>query len=110
MDEQAGRPGMTARPPDPLTHYWYQRPAAHEPAPEYGVLRAERPAARVQLSNGNTAWLLTRHEDVRAALANPKLSTWHQFTVFGSSRHGRYMNPGHFIHMDSPDHEVIRRM
>ena len=95
--------------PDPLTAYWFQR-AGSAPPPEYGWLRPERPAARVTLANGNTAWLLTRHEDVRTALAHPKLSTWHQFSVFGSAREERYMSPGHFIHMDSPDHEVIRRM
>ncbi|MBC7301855.1 MAG: cytochrome P450 [Nocardia sp.] len=39
----------------------------------YARLRDEDPVVRAQLPNGETAWLLSRYADVRAAFADPRL-------------------------------------
>jgi nocardicin N-oxygenase len=43
-------------------------------SPRYAQLRARQPAARIALPDGTPAWLITRHQDVRAALADHRLS------------------------------------
>ncbi|MFC7328860.1 cytochrome P450 [Marinactinospora rubrisoli] len=48
-------------------------PGTPGPPCAYARLRADRPIARVRMPRGETAWLLTRYEDVRAALADPRL-------------------------------------
>jgi cytochrome P450 len=55
----------------PLT-YPFDPPAALEPAPEWARLRADCPVAPVQLASGDQVMLLTRYEDVRALLADPR--------------------------------------
>lgn len=42
--------------------------------PRYAELRAQDPVVRVRMPYGGEAWLLTRYEDVRRALADPRLS------------------------------------
>src|SRR5258708_218968 len=105
---------MSIAQPDPLPTYRFRRAGAWEPPAAYAWLRDERPAARVQLANGKTAWLLTRHEDARAALADRRLSAEEMHSVFDDVHEERtikrHAHPGHFITQDSPGHEVIRRM
>ncbi|MFM9368698.1 cytochrome P450 [Streptomyces sp. Da 82-17] len=49
--------------PDPL-----------EPSPEYAKLRSAEPVAPLTLPDGHRAWVVTRHEDVRTVLADPRFS------------------------------------
>ncbi|MGH3997923.1 MAG: cytochrome P450, partial [Pseudonocardiaceae bacterium] len=42
--------------------------------PEFAVLRQERPVCPVRVATGDEVWLVTRHADVRAALADRRLS------------------------------------
>ncbi|WP_280465563.1 amino acid adenylation domain-containing protein [Nocardia brasiliensis] len=49
-------------------------PGSTDPPSVYTRLRAEQPVVEAQLPNGETAWLLSRYEDVRAAFADPKLA------------------------------------
>jgi cytochrome P450 len=44
-----------------------------DPYPYYARLRAEAPVHRVRLPNRQTAWLITRYDDVLAALKDPRL-------------------------------------
>ncbi|MGY1455950.1 cytochrome P450 family protein [Streptomyces sp. SS8] len=41
---------------------------------EFGWLRGHQPVAKVRLESGDEAWLITRYEDVRAALTDPRFS------------------------------------
>ncbi|RWA06846.1 hypothetical protein EKO27_g8259, partial [Xylaria grammica] len=52
----------------------FTREKADDPPPLYAKLRQECPVSKVKLPSGNSAWLLTRHEDIRAALSSAKLS------------------------------------
>ncbi|RKH55640.1 cytochrome P450 [Corallococcus llansteffanensis] len=55
----------------PLPKDW-QHPL--DPPPEYKRLRKEAPVCPVRTWDGNTPWLVTRYEDVLAALGDPRLS------------------------------------
>ncbi|MFG2631491.1 cytochrome P450 [Streptomyces sp. NPDC048473] len=80
------------------------------PPPGYAALR-QGPPCKVRLPLGSQPWLLTRHADVRAALADPRLSA--------DSRNPDLpqvvpLPPGpsrvSFLRMDDPEHGVLRRM
>ncbi|MFC5824186.1 hypothetical protein [Nonomuraea insulae] len=45
-----------------------------DPPEQLGRLRAEQPITRVRLWDGTTPWLVTRYDDVRAVLADPRFS------------------------------------
>ncbi|TPQ16135.1 cytochrome P450 [Streptomyces sporangiiformans] len=45
-----------------------------EPDPRYAELRAGRPVCPVTVQNGKRAWLITRYEDARAALTDPRFT------------------------------------
>src|SRR5690606_1004681 len=53
--------------------YPLPQPDKTKPPPDYATLRAEEPVARIRLPNGAEAWLITRYEDVRRLLADPRL-------------------------------------
>ena len=52
--------------------YPFTNPTALEPPPEWARLRRERPVAPVTLPSGDTASLLTRYDDVRRMLSDPR--------------------------------------
>ncbi|MEV0742877.1 cytochrome P450 [Streptomyces sp. NPDC050549] len=58
---------------EPLS-YPLSPPAALEPPTEWMELRRRCPVAHVALPSGDEATLLTRYEDVRTALSDPRLS------------------------------------
>ncbi|WP_410600957.1 cytochrome P450 family protein [Amycolatopsis sp. lyj-90] len=47
---------------------------AEDPYALYALLRTQRPVTKVQVPGGPPAWLVTRYEDVRAGLADRRLS------------------------------------
>jgi len=44
-----------------------------DPYPLYAALREQAPVSRVRMPGGTETWLVTQYEDVRAALADPRL-------------------------------------
>jgi cytochrome P450 len=92
------------------------RDCPFDPPAEYRRLRDTDPVSRLGFPDGRTGWLLTRHADVRAVLADPRFS----------SRRGLLLNPvrqlppdfrdtiavspGQFIVMDPPEHTRYRRL
>lgn len=83
------------------------------PAPEFGVLRSRRPISRVALGDGSPVWLLTRHEDVRAVLRDPRFSsvtTRPGFPVYGLPGRDTPEFANAIIRMDAPEHLRLRRM
>ncbi|MFJ2091417.1 cytochrome P450 [Streptomyces sp. NPDC087901] len=89
--------------PEPLGAAFLARPAE-----ALAALRESCPVARVRTPAGRTAWLVTRAEDVRAGLLDPRLS------LSG----GRVPDPGvrrraldlTLVNYDPPDHTRIRRL
>lgn len=62
-----------AREVEPLS-YPLTAPSALEPARRWAELRETCPVAQVRLPSGDTARLLTRYDDVRTALCDPRFS------------------------------------
>ncbi|MFI2433159.1 cytochrome P450 [Streptomyces sp. NPDC018693] len=82
-----------------------------DPAPEYAKWRAEEPVRRVTVWGDNSPWLITRHEDARAVLADPRFSADATRDGFpGLSPRVPPRGPGQFFVMDPPDHTRLRRM
>ncbi|MFI5664478.1 cytochrome P450 [Streptomyces sp. NPDC051684] len=57
-----------------VRRYPFAQPAPLEAPGEWEVMRRECPVARVTLPSGDEATLLTRYDDVRSALSDPRLS------------------------------------
>src|SRR5689334_13120335 len=85
---------------------------AHE---VYAQLRADSPVRSIVLPTGATGWLVTRYEDVRRALADPRLSKGGIVSPIG------YRPPDvspevlagtqrHMLTTDPPDHTRLRRL
>jgi cytochrome P450 len=84
-----------------------------DPPPAYDRAREQDPVARVRLFDGTTAWMLTRHQDVRAVLQDRRFSADATLAGFPFLSPGRRElatgNPS-FIRMDDPEHARLRRM
>jgi cytochrome P450 len=77
------------------------------------ALRALAPVSRVRLWDGSTPWLLTRHADVRAILADPRVSAdvrRSRYPHTSAGAQARRAQAASFINMDDPDHARLRRM
>ncbi|MFD4603017.1 cytochrome P450 [Streptomyces sp. NPDC058464] len=82
-----------------------------DPAAEYGRWITERPLARVTLWGDAHPWLVTRHEDARAVLADPRFSSQNVRPGFpGLQPTPPPPTPGQLFAMDPPDHTRLRRM
>src|SRR5215469_1515910 len=55
----------------------FDRPGMLELAPKMLQLQESLPVARVRTPTGDEAWLVTRYEDVKALLADPRLGRTH---------------------------------
>ncbi|MGA5134353.1 cytochrome P450 [Streptomyces olivoreticuli] len=91
-----------------------QRTCPFSPPPELEQLRGTDPISRMRFADDSGGWLLTRHADVRAALADPRVSShpgkapqpWRNLAPEMRAEH--YL-PGFLIFMDPPDHTRYRR-
>ncbi|MFI1764910.1 cytochrome P450 [Streptomyces sp. NPDC020800] len=78
----------------------------------YRRLRDTAPVHRITGPDGTPAWLVTRYEDVRAALADPRLSLDKRNATAGTYK-GLSLPPAldaNLLNMDPPDHTRIRRL
>jgi len=60
---------------DSLVEAWgaFSEEEANDPYPLYAELRRQGPVRRVVLADGRPAWLVTRYEEARQALTDPRL-------------------------------------
>ncbi|QKV98291.1 cytochrome P450 (plasmid) [Streptomyces sp. NA02950] len=78
----------------------------------YRSLRTASPVHRIAGPDGQPAWLVTRYDDVRSALADPRLSLDKAHAREGSYR-GLALPPAldaNLLNMDPPDHTRLRRL
>ncbi|MFD6064038.1 cytochrome P450 [Rhodococcus wratislaviensis] len=87
------------------------RSCPFDPSPEYARLRREQPVAPGRMFRRLT-WLITRYDDVREALADPRLSADAMRPEFPLPLMSAFENSGlpSFIRMDAPRHDDLRRM
>ncbi|SEL29412.1 cytochrome P450 [Streptacidiphilus jiangxiensis] len=105
---------MTAVDPiDALTYPAARGGCPFAPPPAYQEALEQRPVTRISLWDGSRAWLVTRHEDVRAVMGDRRFSADARKPGFPFLSDGRRelaaQNPS-FIRMDDPEHARFRRM
>jgi cytochrome P450 len=92
-----------------------RRSSPCDPPAEYRHLREQEPVSRLAFPDGKVGWLLTRHQDVRALLADDRFSSDRRRA---SSPVRRFpirpdtpaVRAGSLIGMDPPEHTRYRRM
>ena len=95
----------------------FSRAFVDDPYPAYAWLREHAPVHRATLPNGVEAYLVTRYEDAKAVLADPRLSK-NAAASYPGWRPGRTGIPGehrsgvaaHLLNIDPPDHTRLRRL
>ncbi|OKI00611.1 cytochrome [Streptomyces sp. CB02923] len=82
-----------------------------DPYTGYAALRDAGPVHRIAGPDGHPAWLVTRYEDVRRGLSDPRLS------LDKRHAHGGYRGfslppalDANLLNMDPPDHTRVRRL
>src|ERR1700728_4699867 len=93
--------------PQPLGDRYFQ-----DPLRVFARMREQSPVTSVITPEGQRAWLITRYEDVRKALADPRLSKdWRKLRAPGfvpDPSVGFLM--AHMLNADPPDHTRLRRL
>ncbi|MBR7827275.1 cytochrome P450 [Actinospica sp. MGRD01-02] len=95
----------------------FDRAFIDDPYPAYAWLREHAPVHRAKLPNGVEAYLVTRYDDVKSVLADPRLSK-NAAASFPGWQPGRTGIPGehrsgiaaHLLNLDPPDHTRLRRL
>ncbi|MFJ5223436.1 cytochrome P450 [Streptomyces sp. NPDC088400] len=90
------------------------RGCPYAPPAEHTRLREEAPVSRIMLPTGKTAWAVTRHEDIRSVLTDPRFSSDRAHPDFPALSPARADPPPNrmrpsMIMMDPPDHRPARR-
>jgi cytochrome P450 len=82
-----------------------------DPLGFFARLRESRPVAPVLMPNYGRAWVVTRYEDVRAVLTDPRMSKdVHRWPGGRRSRPSEATGVyAHMLHADPPDHTRLRR-
>jgi cytochrome P450 len=89
------------------------RKCPYAPAEEHVRLQREEPVSRVTLATGAEAWALTRLEDVRAMLSDPRFSSDRQHPGFPALVAGQaqaFRGKQSMISLDPPEHSAARRL
>ncbi|GAA4092605.1 cytochrome P450 [Nonomuraea soli] len=82
-----------------------------DPPPEYQLFRTGRPITRITLDfDDSVVWLVTRYEDARTILGDPRFSSDFSTPGFPARLTAQPPGPGTFIRMDPPDHSRLRRL
>lgn len=84
-----------------------------DPPPDLRTLQDQAPISRVRLWDGSTPWLVTRYEDQRALLADPRISSDSTHPHYPHQNAGQKERQGllqSLIAMDDPEHARLRRM
>ncbi|RSM59139.1 cytochrome P450 [Amycolatopsis sp. WAC 01376] len=84
-----------------------------DPPPELSRLAEKDPVSRVRLWDGGTPWLITRYEDVRTVLADPRIgvdATQPGFPHTNAVSKARDTTMKTLMQMDAPEHTGQRRL
>lgn len=91
-----------------------REPGRLSPPEVYAELRTREGLVRSALPNGSTVWLVTRHEDVRTVLTEPRISSNPLHEGFPSIGNNGTVPPpdkipGWFVAYDPPEHGRFRK-
>jgi cytochrome P450 len=106
---------MTELLPEPAPLPVKRRPECpFDPPEELVKLRENYPVSRLAYPDGHIGWLVANHALVRAALADPRLSSRYEFMHHPFARLDEVelppVPPGYFITLDPPEHTRYRRL
>jgi len=95
-----------------LPEFPAQRRCPFHPPDEYAQAQREQPVCRIRLASGRDAVLVTRYDDVRAALEDERLSADETVPGYPFLYEGAFESPlkGTFMRMDGEPHLRVRRM
>lgn len=91
----------------------FARECPYHPPELYKRARAEQPVFPVTLWNGQRAWLITKYEDVKAVITDPRFSgrfSRPDFPAVTEARVAIDKAERAFVGMDNPEHGRYRRM
>jgi cytochrome P450 len=82
-----------------------------DPPADYAKLRDNEPVAQAACPAGIDAWVVTRYEDVRSLLRDPRLSSWQAPSAHASPNADfeRVVGPGNILQLDGEKHARLRR-
>jgi cytochrome P450 len=84
-----------------------------DPPPIYERLREEDPVSRIDLWDGGSMWMITRHADVRAVLSDNRFSADNSkpgFPLLTPSSEALTEDNPTFVRVDPPEHGRLRGM
>ncbi|MFJ2960222.1 cytochrome P450 [Streptomyces sp. NBC_00669] len=96
--------------PEQLREFPFPHRDGLDPVPEFAELRHSAPVVRVRMPSGDTAWLVTRHADVRRVLAEPCFSRARATRGTGPRYARTTTLPDSILAADPPDHSRLRRL
>ncbi|SDT54150.1 cytochrome P450 [Actinoplanes derwentensis] len=79
-----------------------------DPPAEYTQWR-EQPGLHQAVWNGHTVWVVSRYEDIKAAMTDPRVSA-QALALQSNGAHDGTNAPDIFPRMDDPEHARLRRM
>ncbi|GLZ51850.1 cytochrome P450 [Actinomycetospora sp. NBRC 106378] len=94
-------------------HYPMARQCPFDPPRELTAIQEQDPVRRVTIWDGSHPWLVTKHADVRAVLADQRFSAdvfTPGYPATSASVGARRKNAPSFIAMDDPQHAFFRKM
>ncbi|MEU4840692.1 cytochrome P450 [Nocardia testacea] len=94
-----------------IRQYPFGEPVRLDMDPLFARLRREEPVCRVELPYGGEGWLVTRYEDVKLVLADPRFS---RAATVGREDLPRAtpapVRPDSLLSMDPPEHSRLRKL
>ena len=85
-------------------------PSLFHPAPQLKDLQQSRPVVRIQLPDGKQAWLVTRYDDVRQVLIDPRFSRAAASAPGMPDTGLGQAAADSILGMDPPEHTRLRRL
>ena len=104
---------MARTDPPELPRFPFHRVDPLQPPPQYGEARSTQPVLPVRLWNGRRAWVLTRYDDMRSVVTDPRFSGEFANPDFPTVTEARVVvdkEERAFVGMDNPRHDHYRRM
>jgi cytochrome P450 len=98
----------TTSPTTPMLDYPFSRTSRTDPPEDIARLRAEAPMTRVRQPNGEPAWLLTRYDDIRSVLADPRFVARYPGFVDAGAGSGDSRGANFMFSTEGADHVRLR--
>ncbi|MEU6799517.1 cytochrome P450 [Streptomyces neyagawaensis] len=110
MDTASVPPAGTGTDSETEYEYPFHRPSAVEVPPVYEELRAKCPVAKVRLPSGDEGYVVSRYDDARVVLADPRFSRAAMLDEGAPRLTAAPPMPGSLFTMDAPEHTRVRRL